>query len=261
VGAEIKVFPSDLFSIFRAASEKTKNNKKEKYCMPIQALIFDFDGLILDTETVEFEVVAELYSEHGYELQRDRWVLNLGTHSQIDLYDELAVLAGRPLDLAGLRERQRARYLERCESLTPRPGLADLLDAARARGLGLAVASSSGGGWVEGWLARHDLRSYFGCVRTSNHVRHVKPAPDLFLSAADCLGVAPAECVVFEDSPNGMRAAAAAGMRCVAVPIALMADYELPPVALQLQLLSDLTLAELLARLESVTGVNGLDGL
>ncbi len=229
--------------------------------MSIQALIFDFDGLILDTETVEFEVTDELYREHGHQLRRERWVLNLGTHGQIDLYADLAALVGRPLDLASLRERQRTRYLARCDALALRPGLADLLEAARARGLALAVASSSGSGWVERWLERHSIRSYFGCVRTSDYVQHVKPAPDLFLSAAAGLGIAPAHCVVFEDSPNGMRAAAAAGMRCVAVPIALMAGYQLPAVALQLELLSDLTLEELLARLESVAGVSGLNGL
>ena len=218
--------------------------------MTIQGLIFDFDGLILDTETVEFEIIAELYGEYGHELRRERWVLNLGTHDQIDLYDELAALVGRPLDLASLRERQRMRYLERCEGLALRPGVADLVETARSRGLGLAVASSSGGGWAEGWLERHALRPYFSCVRTRDHVQQVKPAPDLFLSAASCLGIAPEACVVFEDSPNGMRAAAAAGMRCVAVPIALMADYELPPVALRLQYLSDMTLEDLLARLQ-----------
>ncbi len=220
--------------------------------MTIQALIFDFDGLILDTETVEFEVLDELYGEHGHRLPRERWVLNLGTHGQTDLYADLATLVGRPLDLISLRARQRALYLERCDTLALRPGLADLLEAARARGLALAVASSSGSAWVERWLERHAIRDYFDCVRTSNDVQHVKPAPDLFLSAAAGLGVAPAHCVVFEDSPNGMRAAAAAGMRCVAVPIALMAGYQLPPVTLQLQLLSDMTLDELLARLDAV---------
>jgi HAD superfamily hydrolase (TIGR01509 family) len=219
--------------------------------MTIQALIFDFDGLILDTETVEFEVMDELYGQHGHRLQRERWVLNLGTHGQTDLYADLAALVGRPLDLASLRERQHTRFLARCDALALRPGLADLLEAARGRGLALAVASSSGGSWVERWLERHAIRQYFGCVRTSEHVRHVKPAPDLFLSAAAGLGIAPEHCVVFEDSPNGMRAAAAADMRCVAVPIALMAGYELPPVTLQLQLLSDLTLDELLARLDA----------
>jgi HAD superfamily hydrolase (TIGR01509 family) len=218
--------------------------------MPIHALIFDFDGLILDTETVEFETLNEIYSEHGHQLQRERWVLNLGTHGQTDLYADLAALAGRELDLAELRARQHTLHLARCDALDLRPGLIDMLEAARARGLALAVASSSGSGWVERWLERHGIRHYFGCVRTSEHVRHVKPAPDLFLSAAECLGIAPEHCVVFEDSPNGMRAAAAAGMRCVAVPIALMADYALPPVALQLGLLSDLTLDELLEKLE-----------
>jgi len=132
---------------------------------------------------------------------------------EIDLYADLSTLAGRPLDLADLRARQRAQYLERCNALALRPGLADLLEAARDRGLALAVASSSGSGWVERWLERHAIRPYFGCVRSSEHVQHVKPAPDLFLSAAAGLGVAPEHCLVFEDSPNGMRAAAAAGMR------------------------------------------------
>jgi len=218
----------------------------------IRAFLFDFDGLILDTETGEFEVIDELYREHGHQLRRERWVLNLGTHGETDLYADLAALVGRPLDLAGLRARQRTLFLSRCDALALRPGLADLLEAAQTRGLALAVASSSGSGWVERWLERHAIRRYFGCVRTSENVQHVKPAPDLFLSAAAGLGIAPKHCVVFEDSPNGMRAAAAAGMRCVAVPIALMAGYELPPVSIQLQLLSDMTLDELLERIENV---------
>src|SRR5258706_2125543 len=148
--------------------------------MTIQALIFDFDGLILDTETVEFEVLDELYREHGHQLQRERWVLNLGTHGQIDLYADLAALAGRPLDLVGLRERQRALYLARCDALALRPGLAELLDAARARGLALAVASSSCSGWVERWVERHRHRPLFSRVRPNEHLPHVQPAPGPF---------------------------------------------------------------------------------
>src|SRR5215216_8025431 len=148
--------------------------------MTIHALIFDFDGLILDTETTEFETIDAIYREHGHQLQRERWVLNLGTHGQTDLYADLAALVGRPLNLAELRARQRALYLARCDALELRPGLIDLLEAARARGLALGVASSSGSGWVERWLKRHTIRSYFSCVRTSEHVQQVKPAPDLF---------------------------------------------------------------------------------
>ena len=217
--------------------------------MTIQALIFDFDGLILDTETVEFEVLDELYREHGHQLRRERWVLNLGTHGQIDLHADLAALVDRPLDLVGLRARQRALYLARCDALALRPGLAELLDAARARGLALAVASSSGSGWVERWLERHAIRLYFGCVRTSDYVQHVKPAPDLFLSAAACLGMPPADCLVFEDSPNGILAARAAGMRCVAVPGAITRQLTLPPADLVLASLDALPLAEILNRL------------
>src|SRR5262245_26420791 len=108
--------------------------------MTIHALIFDFDGLILDTETTEFEVIDEIYREHGHQLLRERWVLNLGTHGQTDLYADLAALVGRPLDLDDLRARQQALFLARCDALALRPGLIDLLEAARARGLALAVA-------------------------------------------------------------------------------------------------------------------------
>ena len=133
-----------------------------------------------------------------------------------------------------------------------RPGVIDLLEAGQAAGLGLAVASSSDRAWINRWLAHHGILDQFQCVRTRDDVERVKPSPELFLSAAACLGVDPAECVVFEDSPNGMRAAAAAGMRCVAVPTELTASVELPVVTMRLATLAELPLAELLERLEAV---------
>jgi HAD superfamily hydrolase (TIGR01509 family) len=217
--------------------------------MPLSALIFDFDGLVLDTETPDYTVLAEQYRAHGGELLTERWVAGLGTHGGYDAYAELEELIGRALDRAELTKAHRARYLEICEGQDLRPGVLALIEAAKEAGLPLAVASSSTRDWVEGWLARHCLREHFACVRTRTDVPRVKPAPDLFLSAAECLGVAAAECVVFEDSPNGMRAAAAAGMRCVAVTIDLLAAIELPPHTLRLRSLAEVDPRELLARL------------
>jgi beta-phosphoglucomutase-like phosphatase (HAD superfamily) len=143
------------------------------------------------------------------------------------------------------------RFRELCDQCELLPGVADLLDAARARGMPAAVASSSDRAWVEGWLARHRIRPLFGCVRTRDDVARVKPAPDLFLSAAACMGIAPQNCVVLEDSINGMLAATAAGMRCVAVPIALLGQSDLPPVTLRLASLDELPFDTLIERLEA----------
>lgn len=218
--------------------------------MVVDALIFDFDGLVVDTEMPEYEVLATQYREHGAELLLERWVLGLGTVGGYNAYAELEQLIGQTLDRDALQAQHRQRYLASIDEQPLRPGIIELLEYGREHGLQLAVASSSTRDWVEGWLARHSIREYFTCVRTRNDVEHVKPAPDLFLSAAACLGVAPAACVVLEDSPNGMRAAASAGMRCVAIPLPLLAGLELPPHTLRLTTLADLSPQMLLEQLQ-----------
>ena len=220
--------------------------------MPIKALIFDFDGLMVDTEMPAYRSWADLYATHGVELPLERWLLDLGTHGMFDACAELEALTGKPVDREATLRDRRAHHISLCEQEPLRPGVAELIEAGRAGGLGLAVASSSDRAWIERWLRHHDILDRFGCIRTRDDVARVKPAPDLFLSAAACLQVAPAECVVFEDSPNGMRAAATAGMRCVAVPTALIASLELPAVALRLESLADLPLDQLLRRLEAI---------
>ena len=112
-------------------------------------------------------------------------------------------------------------------------------------GLPVAVASSSSLEWVGPWLTRHGLRDLVSVVCTRNDVQRVKPAPDLFLLAAERLGIAPPECVVFEDSPNGLAAAHAAGMWAIAVPSPLTCALEFPAPHLTLASLATRTLAEL----------------
>jgi HAD superfamily hydrolase (TIGR01509 family) len=215
----------------------------------IDALIFDFDGLLFDTETPDFETWTALYREYGVELDHTLWLRGLGTHGAFDARVELERLLNQPVDPVALRAAYNERYRALCESAPLRPGVQTLLDAAQGAKLPMAVASSSDRAWVENWLAHHGIHHYFTCVRTRDDVERVKPAPDLFLSAAACLGVSPERCLVFEDSPNGMRAAAAAGMRCIAVPIEINGAVELPPVALRLRSLDELSLDELLRRL------------
>jgi HAD superfamily hydrolase (TIGR01509 family) len=219
--------------------------------MAIRALIFDFDGLILDTETPDYQLLAAQYRDHGVELLVSRWAAGLGTHGAFDPYADLERAIGRAIDREELARDRRSQYLDVVARQPLQAGVLQLLDAAEERAMPRAVASSSERAWVERWTVQHMIRQRFQCMVTRDDVAQVKPAPDLFLAAAACLGVAPAECLVLEDSPNGMRAAHAAGMACVAVPIPAMAGAELPPHTLRLASLADLPLVELLAAVEA----------
>jgi putative hydrolase of the HAD superfamily len=159
--------------------------------MPLRALIFDFDGLIIDTESAIFQSWRELYESHGQELTVERWSqeqeLTARVHELLDGFDAL-------------------------------PGVRDRLSEARELGLPCSVASSSPLTWVSKHLNHLDLHGHFTNISCRDHVERIKPHPDLFLDAARKLGAAPDEVVIFEDSLNGLNAARAAGMRCVVIP-------------------------------------------
>jgi HAD superfamily hydrolase (TIGR01509 family) len=214
----------------------------------IQALIFDFDGLLVDTETPAFESWRALYAEYGHELSLELWQGALGTSQGFDALAHLAALAAQPIDQPALRARRLAakHALSAVQPLLP--GVREILTQAGGLGLPCAVASSSNRDWVVGWLRQHGIEAAFACIRTADDVILTKPAPDLFLSAAACLRVAPEDCLVFEDSPNGILAAHAAGMRCVAVPGAVTRQITLPPADLLIESLDALPLTDILAR-------------
>lgn len=166
-------------------------------------------------------------------------------------------LCGGALDKDALLAEVKAQTAKGCDALPLLPGVERLLLDARELGLGRAVASSSSSGWVEGWLERHGIRQHFDALATRDHVSRVKPDPELFLLAAQRLGVPASACVVFEDSANGMRAALAAGMRCVAVPNALTSRLERPRVDIVVSSLAERPLADLVRLLEAGDPVAG----
>jgi HAD superfamily hydrolase (TIGR01509 family) len=221
--------------------------------MRIDALIFDFDGLIIDTETPDFTVLAAIYAAHGATLTPAMWERGLGTIGNYDPLAELQQIVGRELALETLRAEQSQRMLELVERQPLLPGVQTWLDFGRQQRLPMAIASSSSRRWVTSHIERHAITDYFTCIRTRTDGYPPKPAPDLFLAAAAGLGVAPAHCLVFEDSLNGMRAARTAGMRVVAVPLAVLGAIELPPHDLRLTTLADLPPHEVLQRLEATT--------
>jgi beta-phosphoglucomutase-like phosphatase (HAD superfamily) len=138
-----------------------------------------------------------------------------------------------------------------CDGRPLLPGVEPLLREACRLRIARAVASSSSCAWVEGWLRRHRVRDLLDVVVARDDVRRVKPDPELFLLAAERLGVAPGGCLVFEDSPNGMRAAVAAGMRCVAVPNGLTRSLARPEVDLVLDSLDARPLSAILRAIEA----------
>lgn len=185
----------------------------------IKALIFDFDGLILDTEVTVYETWRSLFAEAGHDLPLSEWVVCVGTgEAAYDPCGRLAELTGRPVDREATERRAREDSRRAADRLETLPGVRELLDRAAERGVPVAVASSSPREWVAGHLRRLDLAERFSCVRTREDVARTKPAPDLFLAALGAFGLAPGEAVVLEDSLNGLKAARAAGIPCVAVP-------------------------------------------
>lgn len=191
--------------------------------MALRALIFDFDGLIVDTEASSFAVAQEAYRRHGFELPSDQWRRCVG--AAVDPYGHLQRLVGPAVDLTAVRAEQEVRHRAAVAQLGPLPGVAELIAAAAARGLRLAVASSASRRWVEGHLQRIGALDAFHAVRCRDDVRRTKPAPDVYLAALDGLGVRAAEAAAFEDSPNGAQAAKAAGIYVVAVPNGVTRDW------------------------------------
>jgi HAD superfamily hydrolase (TIGR01509 family) len=219
-------------------------------------IIFDFDGIILDTESTAFQSWTEIYRSHGVELPVSVWGQCIGTsHHAFDVYDYLDQQVGRPLDRAELRRSYKKREQELIGALEPRPGVLDYLEEARKQRIALAVASSSDQDWVMSHLSRLGLAECFHSIRTSNDVERVKPHPDLYELTLTFMGVSPNRAIAFEDSPNGIKAARAAGIFCVAVPNPVTSQLDLSHADYRIESMADLSLRELLHRIETAKAV------
>jgi len=214
--------------------------------MPLRALLFDFDGLIVDTETPALASWRELYAEHGHELTLERWSAAVGTIDGFDPVAHLRELAGG-VDLDEALARRTARELELVEVEQLRPGVLEYLEEARRRGLAAAIVSSGSRPWIDRHLARLERAEHFEHIVTADgDAARAKPQPVLYLEALARLGVAADDAVAFEDSPNGVRAAKAAGLFCVAVPNSVTAALGLDEADVVVSSLAELPFARLL---------------
>ncbi|HEY2328058.1 MAG TPA: HAD family phosphatase [Gaiellaceae bacterium] len=220
--------------------------------MPVKAFLFDFDGLLVETESASRAGWAWLYERHGHELPPEKWALLVGTVDGWDIWGHLEELVGEPLDRERLNDERYAHELTLLEAEQLRPGIVEYLDYAQQHGLKRAIVSSASRPWIDMHLARLERTVGWDAIVTADlKSERAKPRPTLYLEALELLGVAADEAIAFEDSPNGILAANAAGIFVVGVPNAVTQDLSLDHANLQLASLADLPPAELVARLAS----------
>lgn len=180
------------------------------------AVLFDNDGLLLDTEVVWTRAEGVLFEQHGLTFTLDHKRELIGTSgrtSEAIIERQL----GRPGDGPALMAQLHEMVMEEAlRGVDPMPGAVELLDALD--GMPVGVASNSPRAFVERTLEVSGLRDRFGCVLSSQDVEHPKPAPDLYVELARALGADPSACVALEDSPTGVAAARAAGAFVIGVP-------------------------------------------
>ena len=221
--------------------------------MSLRGLLFDFDGLVLDTETPELLSWQEVWQDHGHELPRERFESGLGMVGGFGAIAALEELVG-PVDREAILDRQRKRKLSLLDGEELRAGVVDYLEQARRRGLATAIVSSSSRAWIDSNLVRLDSAGYFDVIVTGDHDRRRgKPSPTLYLEALDQLGLTADESVAFEDTPVGVRAARTAEIFCVAVPNKVTGSLDFREANLVVHSLEDLPFASLLDQFSQST--------
>ena len=213
----------------------------------IRGLIFDFDGLILETEGPIYQSWQEIYHSYGCHLPFDSWTSIIGTASyEFEPIAELERQYGAQLDRQVLQARHRQLESEMILTRPAMPGVQGYLNDAEGLGLKIGLASSSTCEWVTGHLDRLGLTHHFDCIKGSDDVHRTKPDPQLFLAVLDELELGADEAIVLEDSPTGVLAAKSAGIYCVAVPNGMTRGLKFDHADMRLESLEELPLEKLL---------------
>jgi HAD superfamily hydrolase (TIGR01509 family) len=215
----------------------------------VRAVVFDFDGLLMDTESTSFLSWQYEWSQWGLTLQVADFFVNHGGDVTEDRYAMLAAAVGPRFDRT-LSHRRRVAYREKLhEELDLADGLRGWLDEAASLGLRLAVASSSPLDWLTTHLGRAGVLDTFEVLAGGDEVGQHKPAPDVYQLALDRLSLSCAAAVAVEDTAHGVAAAHAAGMRCIAIPNPFVALERVRHADLVLSSASQLRLADALSQL------------
>jgi len=216
----------------------------------LAAVIFDFDGLILETEMPQYRAWRDAFARFGVSMPIDLWVRCLGRGTgAVDFVAHLAAATHLPVDREHVTRAARKQAGAEILAAEVMPGVWEYLDDAEQNGMRIGLASGSTRDWVGGHLDRLGLARRFETIVTHEDTDRHKPDPDPFLECARRLAVAPGRCLVLEDSPNGVLAAKAAGMTVIAVPTEMTAPLDLSAADLKIDSLASTSLAEAVARL------------
>ena len=215
----------------------------------IRALLFDFDGTLVDTESVDLRTWTEVFEAHGVAVPLDRFALRVGTLNGPNELDELDALLEAPCDREAVTATRRQRELELLELEELRPGVLAYLEDARDLGLLVGIVSSSTRPWIDSNLERLGLVDGWAVVVCADgDTTRCKPSPALYLEALELLGVTADEAIAIEDSPNGIASARAAGIFCVGFPNGVTSALDFSQADIVVESFVDVSLADLLER-------------
>lgn len=215
----------------------------------IKAILFDFDGLILDTETTEFTAFQEICKQYDHEMPLEIWSQWTGsTDARKRAYSYLEEALGVPLDHAAIGAQHDAVYRDMIGRAEILPGVIEKMEECKRLGLNIGLATSACYDWAGGYLEQYGLIDYFDCIRTKENILHSKPDPQIYREVLAGLRIEAHEAIAFEDSWIGLQAAKGAGIYCVVVPNTMTKSFPFEQADLRLESLLEMDLEQIIAR-------------
>lgn len=217
--------------------------------MKIKGLIFDFDGLILDTETPDHTAWVRIYKQYGQELNFVSYSKAIGAVYEFTQPAEILVNLVPGLDKNEIINNWVILEKQLLDAQTLLPGVGNILKEAKELNMKVAIASSATSDWVISHLEKFGIREYFSSINTVDLTGIPKPDPALYNLALKSMHLQPDNVIAFEDSPNGIKAAKAAGIYCIAIPNQTTIRLNLNEADLVVNSLEEIGLSELIRSL------------
>ncbi|RYM05785.1 HAD family hydrolase [Sporolactobacillus sp. THM7-7] len=222
----------------------------------IKAIVFDFDGVILDTERIMYLVMQNMFQQYHVSLPLSVWSQAIGTQHGFDSIGYLEEKAGRTIDREAFQKERYEAFIRLVDREKVLPGVKSLLEQAKHLGLKVGLATSSRGDWPRRHLKRLGLSNYFSSIKSWDDVQKVKPDPELYIQSLESLDVSPKEAIAIEDSFNGSLAAKRAGLYCIVVPNAVTKQMPFGHVDGCFKSLQDVSLSKLIQYFEDPKAEN-----